>query len=273
MLANFSTFSEPLKSLEHFGFCKLEGVLNPELCGRLVESLDQIEAEQDRLQIPVGDETRAMVWNMHITHPELFMDKIHVPEVMKIMRHVLREPTILSSFGAIRNRNRTEVINVHIDSRAPESDWRQTSSALAIFCLNEFNQESGSTYLWPQSHKSGSHPKEIYPPGTALPGAIQVNGKVGDVIIFLGQTWHDVAPNLNGKKRWGMLAFYSRWWVKPTTDHTQISPELFSTLTPEQKILLGFTSRPPTPDNKFFRGNTIVNIEQLPRDYNEAMKF
>ena len=35
-----------------------------------------------------------------------------------------------------------------------------------------------------------------------------VKAKKGSLIFFLGQTWHQIGQNINGKKRWGILCHY-----------------------------------------------------------------
>ena len=44
--------------------------------------------------------------------------------------------------------------------------------------------------------------------------------KKGSLIIFLGQTWHQLGKNLTGEKRWGILYHLKRWWIKPSTNYS-----------------------------------------------------
>lgn len=261
--------SKLMKDLSDFGYGVLEGVLSKPECAKLSDHLDAIEAERRREKDIFIDEQRVMLWNIHQSHPDVFLDKINVPAVMSVVQSVLKESVILGSFSGIRNQERHVKINTHIDSRVPIRDFDSTIQMVAMFCVTDFTVENGSTYLWPYSHRSGLNPKEIYPPGTPLPGNVQCEARAGDVLFFLGQTWHDVGPNLSGQKRWGLLAYYGRWWVKPSFDYTKCGPELFKRLTPEQKVLFGFNSRPPV--NATHRLNTVMPIEKVPEDYAAAL--
>lgn len=84
----------------------------------------------------------------------------------------------------------------------------------------------------------------------------------GSVVYILGQTWHDIGPNLDGSRRWGVIAYYSRWWIKPTFDFTQATPSLYNRLSTRQKVLLGYNSRPPRPDED--RIYTLTRADELP---------
>jgi ectoine hydroxylase-related dioxygenase (phytanoyl-CoA dioxygenase family) len=258
-----------MKSLSDFGYGLLEGVLAPEECTRLCGHLDAIEAERRASKDIFIDEQRVMLWNIHQSHPDVFLDKINIPEVMSVVKSVLRESVILGSFSGIRNQTRHAKLNTHIDARVPTRDFEHTIQMVAMVCITDFTLQNGSTLLWPLSHRSGLNPKEAYAPGAALPGHVQVQAKAGDVLFFLGQTWHDVGPNLSGEKRWGLLTYYARWWVKPSFDYTACGPALFDRLSEEQKVLLGFNSRPPR--NASNRLNTVMPIGNVPADYQAAL--
>jgi len=261
--------SRLMKSLSDYGYGTLEGVLAPAECARLCGQLDAIEAERRADKTLFADEQRVMLWNIHQSHPDIFLDKINVPEVMSVVRSVLKEEVTLGSFIGIRNQDRHLKLNAHIDARVPTPAFEHTIQMVAMFCITDFTLKNGSTLLWPLSHRSGLNPKEIAPPGSVLPGCVQVEAKAGDVLFFLGQTWHDVGPNLSGEKRWGLLAYYARWWVKPSFDYTACGPELFKRLSLEQKALLGFNSRPPK--NALSRLNTVMPIDKVPEDYDSAL--
>ena len=262
--------SKLMKDLSDFGYGVLKGVLAPDECAKLIGHLDAIEAERREKKDIYIDPQRVMLWNIHQSHPDIFLDKISNPDVLSVVKSVLKESVVLGSFAGIRNQERHVKINTHIDSRVPIREFEHTTQMVAMYCVSDFTSQNGSTYLWPLSHRSGLNPKEIYPPGTALPGNVQVEAKAGDVLMFLGQTWHDVAPNISNEKRWGLLTYYSRWWIKPSFDYTACGPELYKRLTAEQKVLFGFNSRPPS--NASYRINTVMPIESVPDDYDAALK-
>ncbi len=88
----------------------------------------------------------------------------------------------------------------------------------------------------------------------------------------MGQTQHDNGPNLDGKRRWGIISYYCRLWVKPTFDFTQCGPEIYNSLTPQLKNnCLVLTVPPPKSGDE--RILTMTKIEDLPVDYEETLKM
>ncbi len=265
-----TTKQKIVNELQTTGFAVLRGALDPAECKTMAAELENIERQQREKSSTFVDEQRCILWHVHQSHPDLFLKLVDLPAVLEIAQAVLKEAIILGSFGAIRNQSAEHKNNVHIDSRVAMPDFQNTFQLIAMYCITDFTAQNGSTYLWPLSHLSGLNPKEVHPPGSSPVGKVQCEAKAGDVIIFLGQTWHDVAPNFTQDKRWGILAYYHRWWVKPSFDYSQCGPELFKKLSPQQKSLFGFTSRPPGPVAA--RLNTCTNIADLPDDYESALK-
>jgi ectoine hydroxylase-related dioxygenase (phytanoyl-CoA dioxygenase family) len=266
-----SQTTQALKELSEIGYTVLKGVLDPAECKKMAAHLDQMEVERKKANHAFVDEQRVILWDVHQTDPDMFLNKVNLPPIMEVVQAVMKETVILGSFGGIRNQMEHESNNVHIDSRVPMQDFKYTFQMIAMMCITDFTKENGSTYFWPFSHRTGMSPKDVYPPGTPLPGKVQLEGKAGDVILFLGQTWHDVGRNISGEKRWGLLAYYQRWWVKPSFDYTKCGPEIFARLTPEQKVLFGFNTIPPKDGRG--RLNTVMNTKDIPADYKKALEI
>jgi ectoine hydroxylase-related dioxygenase (phytanoyl-CoA dioxygenase family) len=196
--------------------------------------------------------------------------------VFSVVKQVLSngQQLILNSLSASRSNKfepgtNADAIKAHIDTRMPAPDFGHTESAIAMICVDDFTVENGAVRVWPYSHLTGMRP----PPevDTAdLPGALQVCAPRGSVIYWLGQTWHSISRNLSGARRWGIISHHTYWWIKPTFDYTYCGAELYARLTPEQKGLLGFNSRPPaSPDIRIF---TVTKAHELPDDYEAAMR-
>lgn len=141
-------------------------------------------------------------------------------------------------------------------------DFDNTFQIVAMLCLDDFTASNGSTVVWPGSHRSGIDPRAMRGRDTIPPGRVAATAARGSVVYILGQTWHDIGPNLDGSRRWGVIAYYSRWWIKPTFDFTQATPSLYNRLSTRQKVLLGYNSRPPRPDED--RIYTLTRADELP---------
>ena len=91
----------------------------------------------------------------------------------------------------------------------------------------------------------------------------------GSIIFTTGQTWHDIGHNLDGKRRWGIIAYYSRWWIKPTFDFvSNCSKKTFSMCNNIQKELLGFNSTPPSKWS-IKKHKTLRPKTKIPKKYSD----
>ena len=69
----------------------------------------------------------------------------------------------------------------------------------------------------------------------------QLKLKKGSLIIFLGQTWHQLGKNYSGDKRWGVLFHLKRWWIKPSTNYSAFFfKSIFQNLLMSRKCCLVF---------------------------------
>ena len=259
---------EILKQLETFGFAIQKNIISHSECNKMIKSLEEIKNEKIRNKKLWNTKAQIQLFNVHLEKPEIFLNKIDIPKVMNVVSKVLREDFILSNFNAsksgVKGGNR-----IHIDSRIPTSDFKNTIQIAVLLCLDEFNSENGATIVYPFSHKSGMDPRDLR--GKKVEGAIQACAPKGSAIYTLGQTWHDVGPNLKNKRRWGIIAYYSRWWIKPTYDFTKCGQEIYARLTTRQKALFGFNTRPPTDAYK--RTHTVISVKDLPDNYNETLSL
>lgn len=267
-----TTKADAIQSLKDFGFYTLkENVVPSEERHKMIDLFEEIEKEEnpDRGANYLKDDGKVALLNLHLSHPETFLNYVSHPLIMEIVREVLQDEVILSVFGGFRSRRDGKKMP-HIDSRLPVQRFDQTMEMLIMICVTDFTPENGATAVWPLSHKSGMDPREVED-GNNLPGKIQCSAKAGDVIMFLGQTWHDIPSNFSSVNRWGLVIRYSRWWIKPFADFTKCSPEIFDQLTAEQKGLFGFTSRPPAPGQEPIY--ILRDVADLPDKYEDAIQI
>ena len=250
------------KHLQKYGYAIQENVISSKECSKMSKALDSLKLEKQKKDSLLETTAQTVITNVHLEKPELFLNKISIPKVMNIVSKVLKDEFILSNFNASLP-GKTGGSRVHIDSRVPISDFKSTLQIVATLCIDDFTIKNGSTMVWPFSHTSGKDPKTVKK--KTQYDRIQVNVPKGSVIYVLGQTWHDVGPNLNDQKRWGIIAYYSRWWIKPTFDFTKCGKKIFNKLNKKQKQLMGFTSIPPT--NNENRTKTLISVEKISKNY------
>ena len=82
--------------------------------------------------------------------------------------------------------------------------------------------------------------------------------------MFNANLWHGPAGNPTGNPRWGLFHVYSPWYMKPYFDNTsRISKSDFEKLSDRMKILLGFTTKPPSDETE--RTMTTIKVEDIPK--------
>lgn len=107
----------------------------------------------------------------------------------------------------------------------------------ALFCIDEFTVENGSTFVLPTSHKVKNFPSQTY----IKKNALQVTAKPGQFIILDCMTFHSGGHNYTDKERRAVNHVYSIPYFKQQIDLTKLLKN--KKLTPKQKDLFGFNSK------------------------------
>ena len=67
---------------------------------------------------------------------------------------------------------------------------------------------------------------------------------------------------MSRRSRWALIATVGMWFLKPAMDIVSSLPQtIYSKLTDEQRVLMGFCSIPPK--NEFQRNNTKTGLNDL----------
>lgn len=262
---------EIVKNLQLYGFAIDKDVIPKEECKIMSEVLDEIEEKQYADgNLASKRDSQVVIDNVHIERPDIFLNKINIPSVMNTVSTIFNDTFVLSSFNASRSGSMGGGLP-HIDARIPVSDFSSTAMMVAMLCVDDFKSTNGATIVWPFSHLSGKDvPNEIRE-SSEVPGGIYTTAPRGAVIYFVSQIWHAISPRIEDSKRWGVAASYSRWWVKSVYDFIHCGEDIFKKLSPQQKILFGFTTRPPYLWEK--RRYTKTKIEDLPKNYNDVIRL
>jgi ectoine hydroxylase-related dioxygenase (phytanoyl-CoA dioxygenase family) len=115
----------------------------------------------------------------------------------------------------------------------------------ALFCVDDFTLENGSTWVLPTTHKSVNYPSESYVQRNAL----QVEAKSGQYVLLDCMLFHSGGFNGTDKERRAVNHVYTIPYFKQ-----QIKlPELmkYADLTPDQKELFGFNYQEPTSIDQY----------------------
>lgn len=256
----------PFEHLSTFGFALLKNVLPKETCATMLQVLEDVA---DR-KIKAGNvfrhtPTQTILRDVHLDAPETFLCLLDLPRVDEVVKQVFPDGYILQNMNASR-ANAAEDARPHIDSRIAGVGVQHTTSLFAALCITDFTKENGATKIWPFSHTSGLNPKDF--PENEIPPAIQATAEAGDVLLGLGQTWHQSGVNFTDVPRWGCFTFFIPWWHKPNWDYRECGETIFNMLTPRQKEILGFTTQ--VPDAGSARNYTKIPLDKLSTDYAQA---
>jgi ectoine hydroxylase-related dioxygenase (phytanoyl-CoA dioxygenase family) len=120
----------------------------------------------------------------------------------------------------------------------------------AQFFLTDLTEpDSGNFMLVP-----GSHRRPFLRDGSltaALPGAVQLRVKAGDVLLFPWSLWHAVAPNRSGRVRKSITVRYGPLWSRPY-DYERLPSEVLARMTPRRRRLFGDLGESAHPSSYFY---------------------
>jgi len=260
--------------LKNWGYSISNNVIPHETCIAMAAALDKFE-EQYQLKkgkSHVSPDGQLLIRNIQDSLPEMFLPLLNLDSVWNVLCSVFNDTPILDGLYASQSGFSNGAI--HIDGHLPISKFEHTTDVIVIIALDDFTEDNGATCIWPLSHKSEKRVQELKnneKPHVEKGGGVPLIVSKGSVSYMLGQTWHQIRKNMNNQRRWGIIIHYKRWWIKPSQDFTKCGPEIYQMLSQRQKILYGFSTRPPKSVHE--RLKTKMDPDCLPKDYYEALEL
>jgi ectoine hydroxylase-related dioxygenase (phytanoyl-CoA dioxygenase family) len=246
--------SEYIDKVNSDGFAVIPNLISANDCDSYKKLLEKDYSEYAGLYCDSNSVTgeqanktgEKVVFNLHNKHLSWFKLFEH-PEILSVLDVVLKEgayggdePYYLNNISARCPLKGHPGQQLHLDSRLPGVNYCITANV--IWLLDDFTLENGATRVVPGSH----HWKKYASEGMVHEDEVRITGKKGSALIFNANLWHGGAENKTEMTRWALALGYSRWFVKPSFDFMQNTPEhIFQELTDEQKCLLGFNLLPP----------------------------
>jgi ectoine hydroxylase-related dioxygenase (phytanoyl-CoA dioxygenase family) len=220
-------------------------------------------AESGELSDKSGEK---VVFNLHNKH--LFWFKLFEhPNILPLLDHMLKtgsyrdeEPYYLNNISARCPLKSYPGQQLHIDSNLPGVNYCNIVNVLWL--IDDFTLENGATKVVPGSHKW----TEFAPDDVGHKDEISITGSKGSAIVFNANLWHGGAENTTDHTRWAVALGYARWFIKPSFDFMQNTPDnIYRNLTDQQKSLLGFQLVPPK--DEFTRLRRRSNHFENPLEY------
>lgn len=258
--------------LKKNGYVIIPNFISVQKCNKFEKILDKLEKKKIKLKdkyfLKSFIRGQVVIRDIICHHIE-FLNLLSNNRLHKFIYSILQDQFIIDGVTASRPiKTFKNYPSPHIDSHLPIKDFNNTLDIVLQLCVNDFNKNNGATYFWEKSHMSGIK-CQVDKVNYKKFKKIQVTAKKGSLIIFLGQTWHQLGDNHLGNKRWGILYHLKKWWIKPSSDYSKYFYKSFAKFNNRQKMLLGFSSISPLPLSK--RIKTKVSPKSLPKSYKNLL--
>lgn len=259
-----------IKQIKSSGFTVLKSNFSTNYIEKINKALDQIKREEVNAVYPGFTKKRPndkQLFNLQNKN-SFFIKVLCNSTITDIVGHFLDDPyyTAIEKpnhnfiLGEYIARCSGERLPLHIDSWMPNSGDYPWMMQVAIL-LNDRNISDGCTTIVPGTHNSNRFADRDFP------DAVNLEGKAGDVLIWDSRTWHGANENNSKSESWALIATFQKWWVKQRFDLPAALPSyIWDSLNVDEKILLGFASRPPLDES--YQTDMRGGIDRLVRDFN-----
>ena len=236
--------SADLQKLQKDGFCVVKGALRPEQVGRAREALDR-----------GADQMRQLTGSTHIEWLDpnasnvrvpnlpgvdrIFIDMLMDDDALAATRSLLGEHFIISNFSANNALPGSLPMRIHSDQAlGVPAPWLAPWAVNVIWCLDDVDQENGSTLYLPDSHEYQSF-EDV--PADAEQRMVSFEAPAGSFIVMDGRLWHSSGSNISADRQRRMcFAYYCCDFVRPQMNWTySISPELVDMMDERTKWMFG----------------------------------
>jgi ectoine hydroxylase-related dioxygenase (phytanoyl-CoA dioxygenase family) len=220
------------------GYTIVRDVLSPDEVATARDLLTSIFERESSIGHQRGWHTKQhKVSYMLVQKHEFFRNLPLNPRVLPLMRKVLGENCILSSFNGLTMSPGGEAQALHLDQHDHVPGL--VININALHTLDDFTKANGCTRVVPGSHNRA--------PGTKIDrereerDAIYLEAPAGSLIAFNGGLIHAGSANRTERMRRCVHAYFTRPWCRPQWDLPRsLSPDVIATLSEDQKKLFGF---------------------------------
>ena len=194
--------------LHTVGYTIVEDAAPPQLFARLRSAIIRISEElRDRGVTPFnfGPET-SMVYRL-LAQDHVFLDAAMTPKLTALMSHLLGEGYVANATTGSMLHQGAKPGPLHADNQFfPEPFPVQIHVATAIWCLDDFTCDLGSTHIVPKSHQRCRHPRQ----GEGLDEVVALEAQKGSIALWTGHTWHRSGGRTSPGTRVALHTAFSR---------------------------------------------------------------
>jgi ectoine hydroxylase-related dioxygenase (phytanoyl-CoA dioxygenase family) len=257
-VSNHNDIDLYIEEIKTDGFTIIENVISQKALKKYRKKIDKVYKKQEKTfgKDKLKDIQEIDMCRMPLKYDDYFMNLVMTKIVLKIVKRFLGDFFILNLQNAIINRPN----KVH-----HQSSWHRDLpyqnfvisnpiSINALFCIDDFSAQTGSTMLVPYTHNMEILPSDRY----IQKHSISSKAKAGSVIIFDSMLFHKAGYNSSKNIRRAVNQQYQIPLLKQFYDFPKALNGKFS----DDKLLsqlLGYTSQTPLDDVKW-RNNRIGKL-------------
>jgi ectoine hydroxylase-related dioxygenase (phytanoyl-CoA dioxygenase family) len=237
---------QSVEEIKVLGYSIVPGVLSAAELLVARKKIDQVYAEQ--VEEMGGEQQLAAINDAHtarcpLAYDDFFLSVATNATVMSIVERFLGDYFILMLQNGVINTpkvgNKQNAGYWHRDLNYQHFISTRPISISALFCIDEFSEETGGTYLLPASHKAEAFPSEEF----VLRHEKVVNAPAGAAIVFDSMLYHRGGYNRSLHPRRGLNHMYSLPLIKQQISLPRMLKGKYSD-DPFLRKFLGYTSEP-----------------------------
>jgi ectoine hydroxylase-related dioxygenase (phytanoyl-CoA dioxygenase family) len=230
--------TDPLAALDRDGYVVLEGVIEADLVGALLEVIDRVMIDAD---IPFGTNAflgfrTRRIFNLLARDPLFARVPVH-PTVLPIVEQVLDAQCLLSSLTAIEMQPGQDAQPLHADDGSialPRP--HPTVVCVALWALTDFDRANGATRLVP-----GSHRRKRRPAKGEQEEHVEAEMPAGSVLLYDGSLWHGGGTNATDGRRVGIVVNHCAGFLRQEENQLLAVPrDLARTFPRRLQEMLGY---------------------------------
>lgn len=241
-----SPFDEKMEEIQRNGWTVIKGAIPEADLNECRERIDRAYAAQ--VEEFGGEERLARakdknVVRVMLAYDDYFIRYVNQEIVMQFVYAMLGKNVVLSSQSGVINHPVKGSIISHVWHRDLQYQHFVASrplAAQALYCVDDFNPETGGTLVLPASHKFAEFPSDQY----ILKNQVQLSAPAGSVVIFDSMLYHRTGENNGTKVRRGINNVYVVPIIQQQISYPPMLKGKFSEH-PELRRLLGYEWNPP----------------------------
>lgn len=202
---NFTTKTDyHLENLAIKGFSIEENILSENICNDLTKRLAIVYQKQEEnfTKEKLEKIQELNVARMPFFYDDAFFELFLNPLVLELAESVLGKVFTLHLQNGIINQPQKEHHQVSWHRDLPYQDWviSKPLAFNAFYCISDFTNENGATFVLPHSHKIDYFPSEQF----VKENEQQIVAPKGSVIFFDSMLYHRAGLNLSNQVRYGI---------------------------------------------------------------------